>query len=135
MVFVLAALFIMTGCSPKIPPGSVTYELERIEPNDAGMSVDQITQFFISLDASDKTYVAQFKARGMPVFVSEKGTYEINGESITFNKSDGEALIATGLNYNTQDEIITIACLRRGSTDTYTAVFKRNDDFANPDGS
>lgn len=130
MALVLAALFALASCSPKIPPGSTTYELESIDPNTVGVSLDSISNFYISLDASDNTYVAQFKARGMPIFVTEEGTYEIKGTSITFSKNEGsEALIAEGLSYNSGNDTLTVACLKRNSTDTYTAVFKRNDDL------
>ncbi len=127
-LLVLTSLFAVTGCGPKLPQGSSTYELESIEPNSANMTVDKVTAFYISLNADDNTYVAQFKAKGMPIFISEKGTYNISGSNITFNRNDGEVLISKGLNYSSKNNTITVACLMRGSDETYNAVFKLSTD-------
>ena len=128
VTLMLLASITLIGCSCKadIPSGSTTYVLESIEPNNVGVTMGSISEFTISLNTDYNTYVVLFKAQGMPVYTTEVGTYGINGSSITFTKSDGGTIISEGLNFNSKDGTITVACLQRGSAETYTAVFKKS---------
>jgi len=87
-----------------------------------------IDTFSFSLNAADNTYLVSFKAKGMPVYINELGTYDIKGSTISFSKTSGSSIFSEGLGYNSKDGTITVACFKSGSTDTYTAVFRINKD-------
>jgi len=126
---IVASLSVLGGCSctePKAPQGSVAYVLYGIESNGTDITMDSINSLKLFLKESDKTYKVSFQAKGMPVYSTEEGTFEINGSNISFTKISGGNLISAGLNYNAEDGTIKVACPEgRNSDKTYNAILKR----------
>jgi|GEM_PF-2116834 len=104
----------------------VVYSLQSItQPNDANVSAGDFEYYTISLNAMDKTYVATFRAKGMPPQVPsprETGSYEISGSVISFTRDEaGSHIISKGLSYDFNSDTIGIEG-RNSEGKTFNAI-------------
>ena len=129
---VFAGLFVFAACKNNCD----TYEAAEVKENSLGYTMENFTKFQILL-YRDGSYQIKFSAKGMPVVVSEKGTYKIQNNELALKKESGSELIQGIESYKSKEGEILAICKDKDSNETYSVLFRITNlpDYSKQEGT
>ena len=128
----LAGLLVFAACRKDCD----IYEATEVKENSLGYTMDSFTKFQILL-YKNGSYQIKFSAKGMPVVVSEKGTYKVQSNELAMEMESGSKLIQGVESFKSKEGEILVICKDRDTDGTYSVLFKITDlpDYSKQEGT